>query len=201
MRQIVFTLTALVALALNAQTPQEVLDGALAKLKSGGNVTASYSVKGSGMNSSGTITMNGSKYFLNSSDVKCWFDGTTLWTYSTATGEVNITTPTGADIQAANPYAAVQDFKRNYHIWKAAGQIAGLYAIMLMPKQKAPIKQMYLYFDKQTNWLRNVHVKMNDGTAYTITLTKYKTNVSVTSNVFSFNKNLVPPGTEVVDLR
>lgn len=184
-----------------AQSPQQMLDQAVAALRQGGNVSASYAVKGSQGKTSGTITMSGSKYRIISNDMKCWYDGTTMWTYSTATGEVNITTPTAADLQGVNPYAAAQDFKSNYHMWKAAGQIPGCYAIMLKPKKKSQMSQVYIYIDLQSKLVRNVHVKMSDSTAYTITLTNYKTHITAPASTFQFDKSLVPAGTEVVDLR
>ena len=201
MKRITFILLSLVAFIATAQTPQEMLDKAVSKLKSSGAVTARYSVKGSQGNTAGTITMSGTKYRIVSGDMKCWFDGTTMWTYSKMTDEVNITTPTAADLQMANPYAAVNDFKSNYNMWKAAGQVPGTYAIMLSPKKKSPISKMYLYIDYKTYQVRNLHVKMSDGNSYTITLTDYKTGVSTPASTFTFDKSMVPAGTEVVDLR
>ncbi|MBQ7691384.1 MAG: outer-membrane lipoprotein carrier protein LolA [Muribaculaceae bacterium] len=201
MRTISLIISLLVGLVAAAQTPQQMLDRAVNALKQGGNVTAAYAVKGSQGTSSGTITMSGSKYRILSNEMKCWYDGKTLWTYSTATGEVNITTPTAADLQAVNPYAAAQDFKRNFNMWKAAGQVPGCYAIMLMPKNKNNMEKLYLYIDTKSGLVQNVHVKMSDGSAFTITLSNYKTHVAATAATFTFDKTLVPPGTDVVDLR
>ena len=136
-----------------------------------------------------------------SDDVKCWFDGKTMWTYSKVTGEVNITTPTSADLQMSNPYAAAQDFKQNYNMWKAAGQLPGTYAIMMTPKKKSQISKLYLYIDLKTNMVRNLHVKLSDGGSYTITMSNYKAGVNVAAGTFTFDRSMVPAGTEVVDLR
>ena len=201
MKRITLILLSLVALIATAQTPQEMLNKAVNTLKSSGAVTARYAVKGSQGNSAGTITMSGTKYRIVSGDMKCWFDGTTMWTYSKMTDEVNITTPTAADLQMANPYAAAQDFNTNYNMWKAAGQHPGTYAIMLSPKKKSPISKLYLYIDSKTYLVRNLHVKMSDGNAYTITLTNYKTGVNAPASTFTFDKSMVPVETEVVDLR
>lgn len=201
MKRIIFVILSLVALFATAQTPQKMLDNAVNALKSSGAVTARYAVKGSQGNTAGTITMSGTKYRIISGDMKCWFDGKTMWTYSKMTDEVNITTPTAADLQMANPYAAAQDFKANYNMWKAAGQLPGTYAIMLSPKKKSPISKLYLYIDSKTYLVRNLHVKMSDGNSYTITLTNYKTGVSAPASTFVFDKSMVPAGTEVVDLR
>ncbi|MBO7608915.1 MAG: outer-membrane lipoprotein carrier protein LolA [Muribaculaceae bacterium] len=201
MRRIAFILLSLFALATVAQTPQEMINRAVNTLKQSGNVMANYSVKGSQGRSAGTIIMSGTKYRIVSGDMKCWFDGKTMWTYSKMTDEVNITTPTAADLQMSNPYAAAQDFKSNYNMWKAAGQLPGTYAIMLSPKKKSQISKLYLYIDSKSYLVRNLHVKMSDGNAFTITLTNYKKGVSAPASTFTFDKSMVPSGTEVVDLR
>ncbi len=147
MKRIALLLVAALAIVANvaAQTPQQVLDKAVAALKAGGNIQASYAITGSQGRSSGTITMSGAKFRLLSNDMKCWYNGSAMWTYSVATGEVNITTPTQQDLQMTNPMAAAEGFKRNFHMWKAKGQIPGNYAIKLMPKSKSEISEVYLY--------------------------------------------------------
>jgi outer membrane lipoprotein-sorting protein len=184
-----------------AQSPSAMLDKAVAALKSKGAVTATYSVKGTQGNTSGTITMSGVKYRIVSNDMKCWFDGKTMWTYSKMTDEVNITTPTATDLQMSNPYAAAGDFKANYNMWKASGQIPGCYAIMLKPKKKSQVSKLYLYIDERTYMVRNLHVKMADGNTFTITLKNHRSGVAVNAATFTFDKTMVPQGTEVVDLR
>lgn len=198
MKKILTLVVMLCALTAVAQTPQEMLDKAVAALR--GTVSANYAVKSSHGTMNGSIVINGSKFRLLSSDVKCWYDGATQWTYSTATQEVNITTPTAAELSTTNPMAAAQSFKKNFNMWKAAGQIPRHYAIMLKPKSKSDIKQAYLYINEKTHLLRNAHFKMVDGSSFTITLSNYK-NTSVKASTFAYDSSLVPQGTQVVDLR
>ena len=113
---LLLSIVATVAVCSLAQTPAAMLDKAVASLGSSGTVSASYSVNSPQGSYSGTIVMGGSKFRMLSKPVKCWYDGTTQWTYSAATGEVNVTTPTAADLQMVNPYAAVQGFKRNFNM-------------------------------------------------------------------------------------
>lgn len=187
--------------ALSAQTPRQMLDRAIDALRNAGTVSANYQLKSSQGGNSGTIVMSGEKYRLVSGDMKSWYDGQTLWTWSKATEEVNVTTPTAEDLQMANPMAAAKDFKKNFNLWKASGQIAGHYAIMLRPKSKSNIEQVYLYLTNGTNLLHIAHVKMADGTTFTLTLTGYKTKLSLPASTFTFDKSMVPTGTQVVDLR
>ena len=114
---------------------------------------------------------------------------------------VNITTPTAEDLQMTNPMAAANDFKANFNMWKSKGQIPGHYAIMLRPKKKSNISQAYLYISNGTNLLHIAHIKMSDGSQFTLTLTGYKTKQNLPASTFTFDKAMVPAGTQVVDLR
>ena len=198
MKKIFSIIMMLATLAMSAQSPQQMLDKAVNAMK--GAMSARYTLKSAQGNISGTFDINGSMFRMLSDQVKCWYNGTTQWTYSTATQEVNINTPTQAELSMTNPMAAAQSFKTNFHIWKAAGQIPKHYAIMLKPKNKSDIKQIYLYISEGTNLLHNAHIKMNDGSAFTITLTDIKKS-SYSTNIFTFDPSLVPVGTDVVDLR
>ncbi len=198
MKKILTLIMVLAALTVSAQTPQQMLDKAIAALS--GTVQANYAVKSSQGNMSGSIVISGSKFRMLSKDIKCWYDGKTQWTYSTATQEVNVTSPTASELATTNPMAAAQSFKKNFNMWKAAGQIAGHYTIMLKPKTKSDISQVYLYLSDGTNLLHYAHFKMSDGSSFTITLTGYK-KASVPASTFTYDKKQVPAGTQVVDLR
>lgn len=191
----------LLVIAAQAQTPQQMLDRAVNALRSAGTIAATYQVKSSQGTFAGNIVMAGSKYRIISKDMKCWYDGTTQWAWSSATDEVNITTPTPEDLQMTNPIAAANDFKTNFNLWKSKGQIPGHYAIMMRPKKKSDIQQVYLYINTSTSLLHIAHVKMADGTAFTLTLTNYKTHQNLPATTFTFDKAMVPAGTQVVDLR
>lgn len=182
-----------------AQTPQQMLDKAVAAMS--GAMSASYSVKTNQGVMNGTIVMNGTKFRMLSKDVKCWYDGKTQWTFSTATNEVNVTSPTASELAMTNPMAAAQSFKTGYNMWKASGQIPGHYVIMLQPKVKNDIKKVYLYLNNGTNLLHYANIQMNNGNSFTITLSNCVTKKSIPASTFSFDSSLVPAGTEVVDLR
>ena len=198
-----FTTLALILLAVmaQAQTPQQMLDKAIAALRNAGTLSASYKVRSPQGSNSGTIIMAGNKYRLLSSDIKCWYDGNTQWTWSRATDEVNITTPTPEDLQMTNPMAAATDFKTNFNLWKSKGQIPGHYAIMMRPKKKSDIVQVYLYLTSGTDLLHIAHIRMADGSTFTLTLTGYKTHQNLPASTFTYDKSMVPAGTQVVDLR
>ncbi len=194
---VIFALFALTALA---QQPSAVLDKAIANLSAGGLITADYKVTAAQGSTSGSIAMKSNKFRILSADVKSWFDGKTQWTYSKATGEVNITTPTAGDLQMSNPYVAALNYKTSFNLPKAVEKSGSYYVIKLTPKKKVEFKSLTLFVGTSNYNIHKAKFAMNDGTETTISITNYKTKVKM-PNPFSFNKALVPKGTQVVDLR
>lgn len=199
-RSIIVLLTCLAAIAVMAQSPAQMLDKCVSAINASGGVTANYSISSSQGTSTGTISMQGNKFRVVSPDAKCWYDGTTQWSWSPLTGEVNITTPTAEDLQMTNPIAAVRHFKANFNMKKAKAQTSKTYAIKLTPKKKDSIKTLWLYFDETTSLLRTARFEMSDKSVYVIKITGYK-HKSLPASTFKFDKSQVPAGTEVVDLR
>jgi len=194
-------LTAMLAIVVMAQTPQAMLDKCVAAINTGGGVTASYSVTTAQGTSSGSLSMQGSKFRIISPEAKCWYDGKTQWSWSPVTSEVNITSPTTDELQLTNPIAAVQHFKANFNMKRAKAKTAKTYVIKLTPKKKKDnIKTLWLYFDESTSLLRTARFEMSDKSVYTIKITNYK-HKSLPASTFTFDKSQVPAGTQVVDLR
>ena len=60
----------------------------------------------------GTIRIKKNKFVLTTPDMTIWFDGTTQWIYMPRTEEVNVMTPSGADLRLWNPVILLQDYKK-----------------------------------------------------------------------------------------
>ena len=117
------------------------------------------------------------------------------------TNEVNITSPTADELQMTNPVAAVQHFKQGFNMKRAKAKTASTYVIKLTPKQKKDaIKTLWLYFDEKTSLLRTARFEMSDKSVYFVKITNYR-HKSLPSATFTFDKSMVPAGTQVVDLR
>lgn len=190
----------LVMTTASAQSPSSVVDKVLAALKSNKAVSASYTVASPQGSSHGTLVMSGKKFRVLANDVKCWYNGTTMWAYSSATDEVNITTPTAADLQMTNPYSVAQNFKSSYIVSKG-GTASGTYTLRFTPKKKSNVKHLLVTVSTST-WLINKAVIVEtSGKQSTITISNYNRNASASTSTFEFDKSQVPAGTEVVDLR
>lgn len=199
-RFFVIIITVVVALLAVAQTPSAMIDKCVAAINAGGGVTASYSITTTQGTSKGSIAMQGAKFRIISQEAKCWYDGKTQWSWSPLTEEVNVTSPTPDELQMTNPIAAAQHFKANFNMKKAKARTANTYVIKLTPKKKDNIKTLWLYFDEQTSLLRTARFEMSDKSVYTVKIADYK-HKSLPASTFTFDKSLVPAGTQVVDLR
>jgi len=146
------------------------------------------------------LVISGKKFRVLASDIKCWYNGKTMWSYSPATGEVNITTPTASDLQMTNPYSAAQNFKSSYIISKG-GTGNGTYTIRFTPKKKSNVKHMLVTVSTSTWLITKAEVVETSGAKTTVTISNYNRNASASASTFEFDKSQVPAGTEVVDLR
>jgi len=202
MRKKLLLALALVAMALtaSAQSPKSVVDKVLGGLKGGKAVSATYTVASPQGSTRGTMVLSGKKFRVLATDIKCWYNGKTMWSYSPATDEVNITTPTAADLQMTNPYSAAQNFKSSYIISKG-GTGSGTYTIRFTPKKKSNVKHMLVTVSTSTWLISKAVVEHSDGSKTTITISNYNRNASAAASTFEFDKTQVPAGTEVVDLR
>ena len=123
-----------------------------------------------------------------------------MWSYSAATGEVNLTNPTAADLQMTNPYSAAQNFKNSYIVSKG-GSGNGTYTVRFTPKKKSNIKHMLVTVSTSTWLISKAVIVETSGATTTISISNYNRNASASASTFEFDKNQVPAGTEVVDLR
>ena len=185
-----------------SQSASSVLKTTIQKYKSNGVVTANYTVKSGAQTNSGVIDTKGEKFRLTSNEMKCWFDGKTMWTYTKEAGEVNITSPTKQELAMVNPYSALISLKESSHLYLAYTQFPGTYTLKFVPKQKKnEIKQVLLMITKSTYLIERIYFEMKDGTICDTDVTGYKTGQKIPESIFVFQSANVPQGTNIVDLR
>ena len=75
-----------------------------------------------------------------------WFDGKTQWTYVKQNGEVNISNPTAAELQAINPYNFINLYKKGYKAeLKDVGKLYQIHLVATSAKQS--IGEMFIRVD------------------------------------------------------
>ena len=185
--------------AASAQSASDIVDRVLAAYKTSGGVEATYTVKSPQGTTAGTIAMSGDKFRILSDDMKSWYDGGTLWTYSTMTGEVNITSPDRGELLTISPLIALSELK-------AASQMSlktqgGSFIVTFTPQDGGPVAGAAVTVASSGYQVEKAVFTMSDGSSFTTTITGYATGKNFAVSTFVYDSSLVPAGTETVDLR
>lgn len=194
-------IVALTALAASAgESAADLLGRAAAKYQSAKSIHATYSMTSNGQKAKGSITVAGNRFVINSPQLSTWYDGKTQWTYSPSAGEVNITTPTAAELQQVNPFAVIAAFRRDYVA--SGGASKGNQAVItLTPKSgRAQIKSVVLTLDTRTLFPTSIKVTDRSKRVTTILVSSASVGGNVAASTFTFNRRKYPKA-EIVDLR
>src|SRR5574344_114385 len=156
------SLVAMLILCVQGSFSQEsaarkVLDKAAASL-GGGGITASFSVNtfnGTALQggTSGSISIKGSKFHASTPQAIVWFDGKTEWTYMKNNDEVNVSTPTAAQLQQMNPYHFINIYKQGYSmkLIKTKLRNTPVYEVHLKAQSKSQeLQQVLISVDKNS---------------------------------------------------
>lgn len=198
MKRICFLITtALLCTLTYAQTAKSVLDKAAANITVKSGVQANFKMTGSMGNTSGTLVVKGKKFHATTPQAIVWFDGKTQWTYMKNNDEVNVTTPTEAQLQAINPYNFINLYKNGYDCTlNKAGKDYIVHLTASLKDKK--IREMFITINKTS--YQPTQVKLLQGTKWTIfDITDLKKR-NIPDSQFRFNAKDFPQA-EVIDLR
>ncbi len=152
----------------------------------------------------GVIQMKKDKFTLITPDAHIWYDGKTQWAYMTRNEEVNVTEPTGEELQYTNPVLLLSMYKKGYtatykgESTAASGKTA--YDIELTPKKKGDIVRVNLQIEKSSSLPARVVIEDKNNMRTMIQITKITTGLNQPDNFFVFNSGSYP-NAEVIDLR
>lgn len=152
----------------------------------------------------GTVDIKGDKFVLKTPDMITWFDGTTQWSFLERNEEVNVSNPTGEELQATNPALLLRSYKKGftakYKGESTAPNGKAAYDIELTPKKKSDIVRVELQIEKFSGLPASIAVFSKNGISNTIRIGKMETGVNQPDNFFVFNEKDYPDA-EIVDLR
>jgi outer membrane lipoprotein-sorting protein len=139
--------------------------------------------------SSGTITLKGNKFFLETNEIKAWFNGKTQWAYSPQSNEVSITEPTEKEWAQTNPIAILASFKTKSIIrFSYKAKLSQNYVIELIPKPRNKVvEQIEVQINKSTGNLVSLKLTNKNGSVTSVTLSNFQKGISVNDNIFVYN--------------
>lgn len=193
-----------------AQNPVSILDKAATAYENANGISASFTlntrseVQKMSESFEGTIQMKGDKFTLITPDMSTWFDGKTQWTYVERNDEVNVSTPSGEELQFTNPAMLLRVYKKGFtpaYIGEStAANGKAAYDIKLTPKKKGDILSVELQIEKFSGFPAKIKVEAKNGITNTIHISNLKTGVNQSDDFFVFKESEYPDA-EVIDLR
>jgi outer membrane lipoprotein-sorting protein len=197
-------------LGISAQDARSILDKAAEAYNKAGGVTVNFTLDSKDTKAKtvysydGKACMKGDKFKIEIPDAVTWFDGATQWVYVKDTEEVNISNPTGEELQGISPSMLFSIYKKGYNLtYKGEKRIGGktIQEVELAPQKKnADITKILVQIDKTNNIFSKIILTDKVGMQNTLTIKDYRTGTTMPDTTFSFSKNDYPRA-EIVDLR
>jgi outer membrane lipoprotein-sorting protein len=181
-----------------AQTAKQVLDKCAATLNTNEGLQADFTMSSAQYSPvSGTISIKGRMFHATTPVAAMWFDGKTQWTYMKKNDEVNVTTPTEAQLQAINPYNFINMYKKGFKYTMSSD--ADSYKVHLTAENASQrIPELFITVNKKSYQPSEVKLLQNKKwTTFTISNLK---KVKMADGDFKFNSKDYPTA-EVIDLR
>lgn len=197
---IIILFCACTSLSLHAADPtaKSVLDKTSGILAAYPSCSASFTASAPQGTTSGTITIQGRKFIAKSSEALVWFDGATQWMMLTGSKEVNVTTPTAAELQQMNPYYFLNLYKSGFDL-KMRSEGAN-YVVTMTSQKKKGVKQMEVTINQKTYLPSRVVMTSQRGSKTTVNISNLKKGKKLSDSTFRFNKK-EHPKVQVIDLR
>ena len=166
MKRILLAIVALLTMStVMAQTAQQVLDKCATLVSAPEGASANFTMTSAQYgNATGTISIKGQKFYMQSNAMTMWFDGATLWTYIAQNEEVNISTPTAQQLQTLNPYHFINLYKQGYTSTLSTSASTFTVHLKATDTQKK-ISEAFVTVDKTTYAPKEV--KLLQGTKWT----------------------------------
>ena len=194
-----------------AQTASSILDKAAATYDKSGGMTASFTSVTSRTSSSsvvdrtkGQIDMKGSKFVLKSSSLVIWYNGQTQWSYVAQNQEVNVSEPSGDELQMTNPTLLIRSYKTDFTA-KLLGDVTAsngktAYNILLVPRKRGQIQKVELQIEKYSSLPVSATIVSKNDMTTVINISHLRTGANQPDSFFVFNKKEYPKA-EIIDLR
>lgn len=212
MKKIITLLTlSIISLAsLLAQDAKSILDKASDSFLQSGGATIKFTLNTKEVKSTqiysqdGTAYMKGDKFKIEIPGAITWFDGKTQWVYIEDNEEVNISNPTGSELQAISPSVLFSLYKTGYDLKykgeKSLKEKTVMEIEMKAQHKKNQLQKIIVSVNKTDNTFAQITLYDNNGMENTLIVNKYTATNSFTDSFFVFDKEEYPDA-EIVDLR
>lgn len=184
-----------------AETADDVMKKAAAKINASSGLSASFKLVSGSNEVSGSLKASGKKFTVRTSSASTWFDGKSMWTFNSNSGETVLTNPTPSEVAEANPLSLVNSYSSSFTAAFSKTAKKGYKTIVLSPKsKKIGYKSVHVSISDASSLPSSVVVIPSSGTKLTLTISNVKLNVAIPASEFIYPKKDFPK-VEVIDLR
>jgi outer membrane lipoprotein-sorting protein len=152
----------------------------------------------------GTAIIRGDRFRLETGDLDIWFDGTTQWVLMKEVNEVNISHPTGEEIESVSPLALLRIYRNGYTLMPPFNvTVNGKKAQLIRMTPTAANKEYKMVeavVDHNNYRLVEVKLTLQNGSKQVVTISDYNANYNYSDTEFQFDQSRHPDAL-IVDLR
>lgn len=184
-----------------APTAADLVNKAAVALKSAPAVSATFTYKIGNQSGSGSLQLSGRKFAFVSPQSSCWYDGKSLWTYSAASKETTLVTPTAEELAESNPLSYISSGAAGFTCTLDKRSTASQKIIEMVPRRKKQgIKKVTLTLSYPSLEPRRIVVASPDGTVSSVSIRKLQKLKALPAANFTYPVNKFK-GTKIIDLR
>ena len=147
---------------------------------------------------SGKIILKDEKFMVEMYEMKVWFDGKTMWSYSPQINEVSITEPDKKQLETINPLLFIKTI--NNPLTKTYVRERNRVIVFTPTTDIADFKRVELVIEKSTNDLTQIDIYGENNSRTIFDLSNYKIEDNIADSYFTFDKSKYK-GVYVIDLR
>ncbi|WP_415374253.1 LolA family protein [Patiriisocius sp. Uisw_017] len=181
-----------------AQEARKLLNEVSSKVRNYDNISIDFKYnlnnakEGVNQDTRGDVTLKGDKYLLNMLGITRIFDGEKIFTIVPEDEEVTISTFNAQDDKDVTPSKMLTFYEKGYNAAMDIVQNVNgrkVQFVKLSPiDNNAEIKNILLGIDKQTKHIYKLIQTDSKGTKYTLTVQRFKTNQTLSKNMFTFDE-------------
>jgi len=190
-----------------AQNADEILSQAVSVYRNSNGIAASFALnirmEGQEESYEAIIQMRDNKFRLRTPDMQIWYDGKTQWVYVERNEEVNITNPSGDELQYTNPMILLNSYQKGFNAGlKGESTTSGgkpAYDIELTPKKKSDVEKVEIQLEKRSFMFSRITIHSKNKMYTSIRIYELKTGQNQHDGFFVFDEKEFPDA-EVIDL-
>lgn len=181
--------------AQNTAAAKKLLDEVSAKTKTYKNMVIDFSFNNGKQDSQGKATIEGQKYVVDFMGVTQIYDGAKMYIINPNDEEVTVASAKSGDSQTVSIASLLSFYKKGYtYAWDKKQTIGGktIQFIKLTPTSGKDVKEILLGIDTKTKNIYNRTDVYKGGSKSIITIKSFKTNQTLSKNLFTFTKSKYP---------